>query len=83
MVVANDGGGSIFATLEPGDPAQSAAYERLFGTPHAVDFAALAAGAGVDHVRVTDVDGLAAVLAEPPRGVNWSRRWSTGRSAGR
>ena len=35
VVVANDGGGSIFATLEPGEPAHSAAYERLFGTPHA------------------------------------------------
>ena len=40
VVVANDTGGSIFATLEPGRPAHSAAYERLFGTPHAVDFAA-------------------------------------------
>jgi 2-succinyl-5-enolpyruvyl-6-hydroxy-3-cyclohexene-1-carboxylate synthase len=69
VVVANDGGGSIFATLEPGAPAQSAAYERLFGTPHPVDFAALAAGTGADHVRVTDVDGLAAALARPPRGV--------------
>jgi 2-succinyl-5-enolpyruvyl-6-hydroxy-3-cyclohexene-1-carboxylate synthase len=69
VVVANDGGGSIFATLEPGEPAHSAAYERLFGTPHAVDFSAIAAGTGVDYVRVTDVDGLTAVLAEPPRGV--------------
>ena len=69
VVVANDGGGSIFATLEPGAPAQSAAYERLFGTPHVVDFAALAAGVGVDHVRVTDADGLAAALAAPPHGV--------------
>ena len=69
VVVANDGGGSIFATLEPGEPAHSAAYERLFGTPHAVDFAALAAGAGVDYARVTDVDGLTAVLTEPPCGV--------------
>ena len=69
VVVANDGGGSIFATLEPGEPAHSAAYERLFGTPHAVDFAALAAGTGVDYVRVTDVDGLTAVLAAPSRGV--------------
>ena len=69
VVVANDGGGSIFATLEPGEPAQTRAYERLFGTPHAVDFAALAAGAGVGYTRVTDTDGLVAVLAEPPRGV--------------
>jgi 2-succinyl-5-enolpyruvyl-6-hydroxy-3-cyclohexene-1-carboxylate synthase len=69
VVVANDGGGSIFATLEPGEPAQSAAYERLFGTPHAVDFAALAAGTGVGYTRVADLEALAPVLAEPPRGV--------------
>jgi 2-succinyl-5-enolpyruvyl-6-hydroxy-3-cyclohexene-1-carboxylate synthase len=69
VVVANDGGGSIFATLEPGEPAQSAAYERLFGTPHPVDFAALAAGAGVDYTRVVDADGLAAVLDQPPLGM--------------
>jgi len=69
VVVANDGGGSIFATLEPGEPAQSAAYERLFGTPHPVDFASLAAGTGVAYTRVVDADGLAAVLAAPPRGV--------------
>jgi 2-succinyl-5-enolpyruvyl-6-hydroxy-3-cyclohexene-1-carboxylate synthase len=69
VVVANDGGGSIFATLEPGEPAHSGAYERLFGTPHPVDFAALAAGAGVGYARVSDLEGLPAVLAEPPPGV--------------
>ena len=71
VVVANDGGGSIFATLEPGEPTPPLpmAYERLFGTPHPVDFAALAAGAGVHYTRIVDADGLAAVLAGPPRGV--------------
>jgi 2-succinyl-5-enolpyruvyl-6-hydroxy-3-cyclohexene-1-carboxylate synthase len=69
VVVANDGGGSIFATLEPGEPAQSAAYERLFGTPHRVDFAALAAGTGVGYTRVVDARELAAALAAPTGGV--------------
>lgn len=69
LVVANDGGGSIFATLEPGAPGQAAAYERLFGTPHRVDFAALAAGVGVGHTRVGDLAGLAVALARPIEGV--------------
>ncbi len=34
VIVANDNGGSIFATLEHGRPAHSGAYERIFGTPH-------------------------------------------------
>ena len=41
IVVANDDGGSIFATLEQGAEEHAHAYERLFGTPHHVDLAAL------------------------------------------
>jgi 2-succinyl-5-enolpyruvyl-6-hydroxy-3-cyclohexene-1-carboxylate synthase len=69
VVVANDVGGSIFATLEPGRPAYSAAYERLFGTPHAADFAAFAAAVGCGYTRVSDATELAASLARPPRGL--------------
>ena len=69
VVVANDTGGSIFATLEPGRPAHSAAYERLFGTPHAVDFAALAAAFGCGYAQVGDQAELEAALTQPPRGV--------------
>jgi 2-succinyl-5-enolpyruvyl-6-hydroxy-3-cyclohexene-1-carboxylate synthase len=69
LVVANDTGSSIFATLEQGRPAHSPAYERLFGTPHTVDFAALAAATGCGYARVRDAAELAAALAQPPRGV--------------
>jgi 2-succinyl-5-enolpyruvyl-6-hydroxy-3-cyclohexene-1-carboxylate synthase len=69
IVVANDIGGSIFATLEPGRPAHSPAYERLFGTPHTADFAALAAAVGCGYVRVRDAAELEAALAQPPQGV--------------
>jgi 2-succinyl-5-enolpyruvyl-6-hydroxy-3-cyclohexene-1-carboxylate synthase len=69
LVVANDMGGSIFATLEQGRPAYSAAYERLFGTPQRADFAALAGAVGCGYARVAAADELAAVLARPPRGV--------------
>ena len=69
LVVANDDGGSIFATLEQGLPAHRAAYERLFGTPAHAQFAALAAGLGCGYQRVSDRDELDAVLAEPPIGI--------------
>ncbi|MBN9374874.1 MAG: 2-succinyl-5-enolpyruvyl-6-hydroxy-3-cyclohexene-1-carboxylate synthase, partial [Cellulomonas sp.] len=70
VVVANDDGGSIFATLEPGGLDDGATFERVFGTPHGTDLAALCAGYGVRHTRVTDVDGLLPALAAPGTGVS-------------
>lgn len=52
IVVANDDGGGIFATLEQGAPERAAAFERVFGTPHGTDLGALCAAHGVEHVRV-------------------------------
>jgi 2-succinyl-5-enolpyruvyl-6-hydroxy-3-cyclohexene-1-carboxylate synthase len=69
LVVANDQGGSIFATLEQGRPAYSAAYERLFGTPQRADFAGLASAVDCGYARVADTDELTAVLGRPPRGL--------------
>jgi 2-succinyl-5-enolpyruvyl-6-hydroxy-3-cyclohexene-1-carboxylate synthase len=69
LVVANDDGGSIFATLEPGLPAHMGAFERLFGTPVGLRFEALAAAAGIGYRRVQTADELAEVLAEPPVGM--------------
>ncbi len=68
VVVVNDDGGGIFATLEHGAPERAGTFERVFGTPQGVDLAALCAGFGVPHQRVTDLDGLRAVLARPVRG---------------
>jgi 2-succinyl-5-enolpyruvyl-6-hydroxy-3-cyclohexene-1-carboxylate synthase len=70
LVVLNDAGGSIFATLEHGAPERARTFERVFGTPHAVDVAALCAGYGVRHVRVSDVPALAAALAAPGPGTS-------------
>ncbi len=69
LVVANDDGGSIFATLEQGLPAHMGAFERLFGTPVGVQFEALATAAAIGYRRVQTADELAEVLAEPPVGV--------------
>lgn len=70
VVVLNDAGGSIFATLEHGAPERARTFERVFGTPHTADLAALCAGYGVRHVRVSDETALAAALAAPGRGLS-------------
>ena len=77
LVVANDDGGSIFATLEHGAPEHAAVFERVFGTPHGADLAALCAGYGVRHVLVRDAEELAVALATP--GPGGQRRRGAGR----
>ena len=69
ILVANDNGGAIFATLEHGHPIQSGAYERIFGTPHDVDLERLATSTGAAYRRVETGEDLAEVLAEPPLGI--------------
>ena len=72
IVVLNDAGGAIFGLLEHGAVEASGRYgtavERLFGTPHAVDLAALAAAYGVTHRRVSTTAELGEALAEPWQG---------------
>ncbi|NYE02261.1 2-succinyl-5-enolpyruvyl-6-hydroxy-3-cyclohexene-1-carboxylate synthase [Kineosphaera limosa] len=73
IVLADDRGGGIFATLEYGDPARrdadSAGYERIFATPTDTDVAALCAAHGVPYERITGRADLAARLAPRPRGL--------------
>ncbi|WP_248580189.1 2-succinyl-5-enolpyruvyl-6-hydroxy-3-cyclohexene-1-carboxylic-acid synthase [Nocardioides sp. InS609-2] len=69
IVVVNDDGGSIFAMLEQGDPSYSRAYDRLFGTPHHVDLAALCAATRTPHWRVESLPELEQALASPNGGV--------------
>ncbi|MDO8105803.1 2-succinyl-5-enolpyruvyl-6-hydroxy-3-cyclohexene-1-carboxylic-acid synthase [Isoptericola sp. b441] len=68
VVVAADGGGSIFATLEHGERRLAHLAERVMATPHRADLGALCAGYGVPHRRV-DVDELPAALARPVQGL--------------
>jgi 2-succinyl-5-enolpyruvyl-6-hydroxy-3-cyclohexene-1-carboxylate synthase len=63
LVVVNDDGGSIFATLEQGADAYDAGFERVFGTPHGVDLEALCAATRTAYTRVDSVAGLRAALA--------------------
>ncbi len=69
LIVVNDDGGSIFATLEHGDPTRAAAFERVFATPHRLGFEALAAAVGADYRRVSDRPQLSAGLRGSPRGL--------------
>ncbi len=68
-MLVNDDGGSIFATLEQGAPERAADFERLFGTPHGTDLAALCASVGVPHRRAEDSESLSEALDRPPRGI--------------
>ena len=69
IVVVNDDGGSIFASLEQGSPSYAASYDKLFGTPHGVDIEALCKSTGTSHHRVTSVDELDTALSTPSGGI--------------
>ncbi len=69
IVVADDDGGSIFATLEYGDERYAQSFERVFATPSGVDVALLAEAHGVAVTVVATEAALAAALAQPIAGV--------------
>ncbi|HWU23410.1 MAG TPA: thiamine pyrophosphate-binding protein, partial [Nocardioides sp.] len=69
IVVPNDDGGSIFATLEQGADELAPAFERVFGTPHRTDLASLCAAHGVPHLQVTSRPELEQALASPNGGI--------------
>lgn len=62
VVVDNDGGG-IFSFLPQAATLPGDRFERLFGTPHGADPAALGAAWGVPTTRLTAMAGLAPALA--------------------
>lgn len=54
LVVVNDGGGTIFDTLEVATTAQPGAYRRVMRTPQRVKLESLAAAYGWDYTAVTN-----------------------------
>lgn len=69
IVVVNDDGGSIFTMLEQGAPEYAQRFDRLFGTPHGVDLAALCAATRTPHWRVESLPELEQALASPNGGI--------------
>jgi 2-succinyl-5-enolpyruvyl-6-hydroxy-3-cyclohexene-1-carboxylate synthase len=69
IVVANDDGGSIFATLEQGAEAYADRYDRLFGTPHGVDLGSLCAATRTPYLQVRSLPELEQALASPNGGI--------------
>ncbi|MFS3129758.1 2-succinyl-5-enolpyruvyl-6-hydroxy-3-cyclohexene-1-carboxylic-acid synthase [Nocardioides sp. Bht2] len=69
IVVVNDDGGSIFTMLEQGAPTFDDRFEKLFGTPHGVDLAALCASTRTPHWRVESAAELEQALNSPNGGI--------------
>ncbi|MEP6760009.1 MAG: 2-succinyl-5-enolpyruvyl-6-hydroxy-3-cyclohexene-1-carboxylic-acid synthase [Sporichthyaceae bacterium] len=63
IVVINDNGGGLFAVLEQGAPEHAAVFERLFGTPHGVDFTTLCAATGTSYALIDTASELTRALA--------------------
>lgn len=70
IVVVNDNGGGIFSTLEQGDSSHGAYFERVFGTPHNVDLAALCAATGTPYTLAESADALRAALVRTVAGID-------------
>lgn len=68
IIVADDRGGGIFATLEHGRATTPQAYDRWFGVAQDVDYEALAAAYRLAFARVDNPAQLARVLETPQAG---------------
>ena len=64
IVVANDDGGGIFETLEPGSEPVRDVFERVFGTPHGVVVEKQALAYGANYRRAETLAELNEVLLE-------------------
>lgn len=69
VVVVDDDGGSIFTTLEHGDEALAAPFDRIFATPTRSDVAAVARAHGAAVSDVSSAAELAAAVSAAPAGL--------------
>lgn len=67
VMVLNDRGGNIFATLEHGEQRYREVFPRYFLTPQRFDFSALATGLGWEYRCAQDAEELKKILRETPR----------------
>lgn len=70
IVVVNDDGGGIFSLLEQGAPEHAAHFERVFGTPHGVDLAALCSATGTPHTLAETDDQLRDAVRRTVAGID-------------
>jgi 2-succinyl-5-enolpyruvyl-6-hydroxy-3-cyclohexene-1-carboxylate synthase len=68
VVVVNNDGGAIFGLLEQGQEEYADAYERVFGTPVGVDFAAWCGATQTPHTRVDSVSAALDAAMDPRSG---------------
>jgi 2-succinyl-5-enolpyruvyl-6-hydroxy-3-cyclohexene-1-carboxylate synthase len=68
VVVVNNDGGAIFGILEQGRDEYAEAFERVFGTPHGVDFAAWCGATQTPYVRTASVDAALDAVLDPRGG---------------
>ena len=68
VIVGNDGGGTLFDSLEVAGTADPAAFDRVLLTPRPVDLGALATAYGWAYERVTTRGDLEKALTAPPPG---------------
>jgi len=62
IVVVDDDGGGIFSFLPVASQGEAVEFDRLFGTPHGLDLARVAALFDLEYARVTTGPALATAL---------------------
>jgi 2-succinyl-5-enolpyruvyl-6-hydroxy-3-cyclohexene-1-carboxylate synthase len=65
IVIVNNDGGAIFGLLEQGRDDYADAFERVFGTPHGVDFAAWCGATQTPHVRTASIAAAIDAALDP------------------
>lgn len=68
VVVGNDGGGTIFDSLEVADSADQDVIDRVFYTPHGANLEALAKAYGWEYLRVSTASELERAITLPAQG---------------